>query len=76
MNNQSALAIALFLLTSAASIAQGPAGSERGKSKGGALPIEGKMLPELTAFDESGTEVQLNQKLKGRHAVIVFGCLT
>ncbi|MDA7673031.1 hypothetical protein N8615_01415 [Verrucomicrobiales bacterium] len=56
----------------ASAFGQGP----RAKGKGGPLSIEGQELPELTAFDESGKEVALKQVLKGRHGVIVFGCLT
>lgn len=50
--------------------------AQKSKGKGGPLSIEGQMLPELTAFDESGAEVSLKKALKGRHGVIVFGCLT
>lgn len=53
--------------------AQGPA---KGKGKGRPLPLQGKELPEVTAFDEKGEVFPLKQKLKGRHGVIVFGCLT
>jgi cytochrome oxidase Cu insertion factor (SCO1/SenC/PrrC family) len=52
--------------------AQGP-----GKGKdSGPLPLQGKELPDVTAHDESGAEFPLQQKLKGKHGVIVFGCLT
>jgi hypothetical protein len=51
---------------------QGP-----GKGKSGAsLPLQGKSLPEVTAVDEKGNEVSLGKLLKGKHGVIVFGCLT
>jgi len=33
-------------------------------------------LPDVTAHDESGAQFSLRQQLKGRHGVIVFGCLT
>ncbi len=52
--------------------AQGP-----GKAKdSGPLPLQGKELPDVVAHDESGAEFPLRQKLKGKHGVIVFGCLT
>lgn len=56
----------------ASAFGQGP----RAKGKGGPLSIEGQQLPNLTAYDENGAEVVLKQALKGRHGVIVFGCLT
>ena len=51
---------------------QGPG---KGKS-GGSLPLQGKALPEVSAVDEKGNEVSLVKLLKGKHGVIVFGCLT
>ncbi|MEN8715512.1 MAG: hypothetical protein ABF384_11445 [Verrucomicrobiales bacterium] len=52
--------------------AQGP-----GKAKdSGPLPLQGKELPDVTGHDESGADFPLRQKLKGKHGVIVFGCLT
>ena len=61
----------LLVATSAPTWAQGP-----GKAKGKALPIQGKPLPDVSAIDENGDSFPLRKKLKGRHAVIVFGCLT
>lgn len=67
--------IPLFVLLGFApgsAFAQGP-----GKGKGGtSLPLEGKELPDVTARDDSGSPISLREKLKGRYAVIVFGCLT
>lgn len=40
------------------------------------LPIQGEQLPELVAHDENGDTFSLNQRLEGKHGVIVFGCLT
>ena len=40
------------------------------------LPLQGRDLPEVTAFDAEGIAVELRQALKGKHGVIVFGCLT
>ena len=67
------LLTAAFVLVSIGTIqAQGP-----GRAKdSGPLPLEGKTLPDVTAHDETGAEFPLVQKLKGRHGVIVFGCLT
>lgn len=35
----------------------------------------GQALPDLTIFDDKGGKVRLAD-LKGKHSVIVFGCLT
>ena len=62
----------IFAATLATIHGQGP-----GKAKNsGPLPLQGKSLPDVAAHDESGKEVNLRQQLKGRHGVIVFGCLT
>jgi len=54
-----------------------PAFSQRGgKGNGSPLPLQGKPLPEVIAYDESGAEFPLLQKTQGRYTVIVFGCLT
>ncbi|MEM9016243.1 MAG: hypothetical protein AAGC68_04465 [Verrucomicrobiota bacterium] len=47
-----------------------------GKGKGQALSIEGEVLPDLVAVSDSGEDVPLRKALKGKHGVIVFGCLT
>ena len=42
-----------------------------------APPVKvGSDLADVTAFDEKGGEFPLRKKLKGKHAVSVFGCLT
>ena len=38
-------------------------------------PTLGDMIPDVTAYDENGKELKLRD-LKGKHTVIVFGCLT
>lgn len=40
------------------------------------MPLQGETLPDISGFDEEGNAFPLRQKLKGRHGVIVFGCLT
>jgi cytochrome oxidase Cu insertion factor (SCO1/SenC/PrrC family) len=35
----------------------------------------GQLLPDLTIFDEAGDKFRLAD-VKGKHTVIVFGCLT
>ena len=35
----------------------------------------GSTLPDLTAYDEAGRDLPINQ-LKGDYTVLVFGCLT
>lgn len=44
--------------------------------RGSSLAIEGEPLPEISGFDESGNPFPLREKFAGKHAVIVFGCLT
>lgn len=63
--------VALIVIPVSTAFAQGP----RGKSNQ-PLPLQGKELPDVSAFDSEGEPFALRQKLKGRHAVIVFGCLT
>ena len=41
-----------------------------------ALPQEGDKLADVSAIGEDGKEFPLREKLKGKHAVLVFGCLT
>jgi cytochrome oxidase Cu insertion factor (SCO1/SenC/PrrC family) len=38
-------------------------------------PAVGDTIPELTVYDPSGKEVKTSG-LRGRHVVLVFGCLT
>ncbi len=68
----------VFLSILALAVSAGAQAPDRNKSKakGKALPIQGKQLPDVTAFDANGEEFPLAQKLKGQHGVIVFGCLT
>ncbi|MEM1441930.1 MAG: hypothetical protein AAGF67_06280 [Verrucomicrobiota bacterium] len=46
------------------------------KGKGSPMSFEGEKLPDVSGFDEEGNPFPLQQKLKGRHGVIIFGCLT
>ena len=39
-------------------------------------PGPGDPLPEVSAFDAEGEAFPLREKLAGKPAVIVFGCLT
>lgn len=39
------------------------------------LPLQGKALPEVEAFDADGQLVS-TASLKGSYTVLVFGCLT
>jgi len=48
-------------------------GAQRGGGQG--LPKVGTALPEVTAYDADGKEFSTKQ-LRGKHAVLVFGCLT
>ena len=49
-------------------------GRERGSDEN--MPEVGSLIPDITIVDSQGGEFPLREKLKGRHAVIVFGCLT
>ena len=40
------------------------------------IPQVGDRLPDVVGIDEAGDEFPLREKLKGKHAVLVFGCLT
>lgn len=51
-------------------------GSERRGGGGENMPKIGSLIPEISVFDERGESFPLREKLKGRYAVIVFGCLT
>jgi len=51
-------------------------GSERGRGSDENMPQVGSQIPDITVMDSQGGEFPLREKLKGRHAVIVFGCLT
>lgn len=43
----------------------------------GTAPIAvGSKLADVTAYLEDGEAFPLREKLKGKHAVLVFGCLT
>lgn len=54
------------------------AGQDRERRRGGGanMPKVGSLIPEISLFDAQGGSFPLREKLKGRHAVIVFGCLT
>ena len=38
-------------------------------------PRVGETIPDIAAYDENGKKLKLRE-LKGKHTVIVFGCLT
>ena len=54
------------------------AGQDRERRRGGGenMPKVGSLIPDISVFDAEGRSFPLLEKLKGRHAVIVFGCLT
>lgn len=39
------------------------------------VPTAGTQMPAITLFDEDGNEFS-TESLKGKHSVVVFGCLT
>lgn len=52
-------------------------GQDRQNRRGGEkMPPVGSLAPDISVFDAEGRSFALREKLKGRHAVIVFGCLT
>tara|TARA_B100000459_G_scaffold146000_1_gene111327 strand:- start:1012 stop:1188 length:177 start_codon:yes stop_codon:yes gene_type:complete len=52
-------------------------GQDREHRRGGEnIPKVGSLVPNISVFDAEGRSFALREKLKGRHAVIVFGCLT
>jgi len=52
-------------------------GQDREYRRGGEnIPKVGSLVPNISVFDAEGRSFALREKLKGRHAVIVFGCLT
>jgi hypothetical protein len=51
-----------------------PGGRSDGNESLGALRI-GSQLPDITVFDENGKELS-TRDLRGKHTVLVFGCLT
>ena len=54
-------------------------GQDRGRRRGGGgenMPKVGSLIPDISVFDAEGRSFDLREKLKGRHTVIVFGCLT
>tara|TARA_B100000029_G_scaffold393539_1_gene390895 strand:+ start:77 stop:364 length:288 start_codon:yes stop_codon:yes gene_type:complete len=70
--------ITIFLLISCA-LQSVVLGQDRGRRRGGGgenMPKVGSLVPDISVFDSEGRSFSLREKLKGRHAVIVFGCLT
>ena len=51
-------------------------GRERRRGGGENMPQAGSLIPGISVVDAQGDNFPLREKLKGRHAVIVFGCLT
>ena len=52
-------------------------GQDRERRRGGEnMPAVGSLAPDISVYDAEGRSFALREKLKGRHAVIVFGCLT
>lgn len=43
--------------------------------RNGTLPLQGKQLPDVKAWDAEGREFSLSE-LRGEYSVLVFGCLT
>ncbi|MEM6280402.1 MAG: hypothetical protein AAF733_13050 [Verrucomicrobiota bacterium] len=70
-------AFPLFLFAAAVfSFSSLEAQERNSKGKGQPMSFEGEKIPDVSGFDEAGNPFPMQQKLKGRHGVIVFGCLT
>ena len=79
-----AVGIVLALVVTSASFAQKPEQSKKGTRSGmQALrdrfaknsPAIGKPLPDVTVVDANGKKFAIKD-LRGKHTVLVFGCLT
>lgn len=53
-----------------------PAFGQRQKGAGDSPVKVGTAVADVTAYLEDGTAYRLQEELKGKHAVLVFGCLT
>jgi len=67
---------ALLLVSFVFQVVAAGQGREGRRGGGENMPQAGSLLPEISVFDAQGESFPLREKLKGRHAVIVFGCLT
>ena len=65
-----------FLAFAIASSANSLLAQGGGPSRGQTMLLQGKELPDVAAYDEEGEPFALREKLNGKHAVLVFGCLT
>ncbi|MCH2062775.1 MAG: hypothetical protein MK194_03510 [Roseibacillus sp.] len=71
--------ITIFLLIITCVLQSVVLGQDRGRRRGGGgenMPKVGSLIPDISVFDAEGRSFALREKLKGRHTVIVFGCLT
>ena len=74
MDKPAAITTALLMTCSLQSVVLG---QDRERRRGGEnMPAVGSLAPDISVFDAEGRSFALREKLKGRHAVIVFGCLT
>ena len=74
MNKRAAITTALLMTCSLQSVVLG---QDLERRRGGEnMPAVGSLAPDISVFDAEGRSFALREKLKGRHAVIVFGCLT
>ncbi len=74
MKKYASLTVILLTTCSLQSVVLGQDRERRGSSEN--MPKVGSLIPNVSAFDSEGRNFALREKLKGRHTVIVFGCLT
>ena len=70
------ITVFLLLFCALQSVVLGQDRERRRGSGGENMPKIGSLVPDISVFDSEGRNFALREKLKGRHAVIVFGCLT
>ncbi|MDG2488228.1 MAG: hypothetical protein P8M65_11010 [Roseibacillus sp.] len=75
MIKSTAITVVLLTACSLQSLVQG---QDRRERRGGddKVPAIGSAIPDIDVFDAQGRSFGLREKLKGKHAVLVFGCLT
>ena len=74
MNKYATLTAVLLTTCSLQSVVLGQDRERRGGAE--SMPKVGSLIPDVSVFDSEGRNFILRENFKGRHTVIVFGCLT